>query len=91
MAQQRDRVAARASFEQALELRPMAAAHVNLALICLADGASTAKEEGVSGSMPVSAVLNAKEHCRAAIELNDDAASVKRAELLLGDMATRAA
>jgi len=67
-AQQRDRVAARASFEQALELRPMAAAHVNLALICLADGASTAKEEGVSGSMPVSAVLNAKEHCRAAIE-----------------------
>ena len=88
-AQRRHHMAARASFERALECRPLASAHVNLALLCLAEGSAAAKAEGLLGSMPVNALHAAKEHCWSAIELNDDERSVETAERLLGDMARR--
>ena len=90
-AQHRDRSAARKSFERALEYRPLAAAHVNLALLCLAEGSAAAAAEGLQGSMPVSAVHAAKEHCLSAIELNNDEMSVATAERLLQEMAQRQA
>eukprot|EP00322_Chrysochromulina_rotalis_P019878 CAMPEP_0115839370 /NCGR_PEP_ID=MMETSP0287-20121206/6218_1 /TAXON_ID=412157 /ORGANISM="Chrysochromulina rotalis, Strain UIO044" /LENGTH=197 /DNA_ID=CAMNT_0003292943 /DNA_START=17 /DNA_END=610 /DNA_ORIENTATION=- len=88
-AHRQDNAEARASFERALENRPLGSAHVNLALLCLAEGAANAASQGQSGSMPVSAVQAATDHCRSALELNDDARSVATAERLLGDMARR--
>jgi tetratricopeptide (TPR) repeat protein len=88
-AQRRDRSAARASFERALECRPLSSAHVNLALLSLAEGSAAASADGMQGTMPVNAVRAAKEHCRSAIELGDDERSVAMAERLLGDMARR--
>ena len=89
-AQQRDHAAARASFERALSYRPLGSAHVNLALVCLAEGAAAAAEDGRSGSIPVDMVKEATEHCRAALALDDDPNSVATAERLLGDMMRRA-
>jgi tetratricopeptide (TPR) repeat protein len=89
--QRRDRSAARKSFERALECRPLSAAHVNLALLCLAEGSAAAAAEGLQSSMPVSAVLAAKEHCLKAIALNNDERSVATAERLLQEMAQRQA
>ena len=88
-AQRRETADARASFERALEHRALGSAHVNLALLCLAEGAAGAAAEGRKGSMPVSAVEAATRHCRSALELNDDPRSVATAERLLGDMARR--
>lgn len=89
-AQQRNRAGARTSFERALAHRPMGSAHVNLALVCLAEGSAAAADNGQKGFMPLGAIQEATTHCKAAIELNDDPNSVKTAERLLGDMMRRA-
>jgi len=77
----KDRIEARNNFETALKYREMGSAHVNLALLALAEGqVSTDPRDGMD------ALKEAEGHCRKAVELDDDVHSVNGATRLLGDI-----
>jgi len=77
----KDRYEAKRNFELALQLRDMGSAHVNLALLALAEGQmSNDPRDGVR------ALKEAEGHCRKAVDLNDDVNAVNGATRLLGDI-----
>ncbi len=77
----RRREEARESFEIALKYRDIGSAHVNLALLILAEG-----QQSTDPRVGIRALNEAKEHCETAVELNDDVHSVNGATRLLGDI-----
>lgn len=77
----RDRKEARNSFETALKYRELGSARVNLALLALAEG-----QQSSNPSDGINALKEAEGHCLKALEINDDANSVRSANKLLGDI-----
>lgn len=76
-----DRGEARRNFEIALRYRQLGSAHVNLALLALAEGRMVRDpREGVK------ALKEAEGHCRKAVELDDDDRCVIGATRLLNDI-----
>lgn len=82
-ARRRDRARAQEFFAQALRSREIGSAHLNLALVELADAAEASR---ASGRMPQEALDKAAAHCRRAIELRDDPNSIGRAQSVLCDI-----
>jgi len=72
---------ARKNFKIALQYREIGSAHVNLALLVLAEG-----QQSSDPRVGIRALKEAEEHCRKAVELNDDVHSVNGATRLLGDI-----
>ena len=77
----KQKVEARKNFEIALNYREIGSAHVNLALLTLAEGQLSSDPR-----VGLRALNEAKEHCRKAVELDDDINSVNGATRLLGDI-----
>lgn len=72
---------ARKHFETALNHREIGSAHVNLALLTLSEGQLSSDPTVI-----LKALNDAKEHCKKAIDLDDDIHSVNGATRLLGDI-----
>lgn len=72
---------AKRNFQKALKFREMGSAHINLALLALAEGkASIDPLDGID------ALKTAQIHCQRVLQLNDDKAAVRMAEKLLRDI-----
>jgi tetratricopeptide (TPR) repeat protein len=72
---------AKRNFQKALSFREMGSAHINLALLALAEGkASVNPVDGIE------ALKIARIHCQRVMELNDDNAAIQIAEKLLRDI-----
>lgn len=72
---------AKTNFEVALMYRQIGNAHVNLALLTLAEG-----QKSVDPADGMKALKEAEEHCRIAVDLNEDSYSFQRASTLLVDI-----
>uniref|UniRef100_A0A7S3QIZ4 MalT-like TPR region domain-containing protein n=1 Tax=Chaetoceros debilis TaxID=122233 RepID=A0A7S3QIZ4_9STRA len=72
---------AKINFEVALKYRKIGNAHVNLALLTLAEG-----QKSVNPTDGINALKEAEDHCRIAVDLNDDIHSFQRASTLLVDI-----
>jgi tetratricopeptide (TPR) repeat protein len=72
---------AKRNFQEALSFREMGSAHINLALLALAEGKSSMNP--VDG---IDALKTAQIHCQRVLELNDDNAAIQIAEKLLRDI-----
>lgn len=72
---------AKRNFQKALSFREMGSAHINLALLALAEGKAS-----IDPSDGIDALKTAQIHCQRVLQLNDDKAAVPMAEKLLRDI-----
>ena len=77
----KDRNEARDNFQKALRYRELGSAHVNLALLALADG-----QMSRDPSDGIKALKEARMHCLQALEIDDDVHSMNGARRLLKDV-----